>query len=505
MRSISSWFRRRNGAKEGDIFASPKGTVAQRLTRGIFISVFGSFLLAISSMLLAPIYTRILTPSDYGILGSLTPMLSLLERIINMMTIGAVMYYFIQMREKPDDLRVMLGTQWIITWLCAALVGILFIFTGPWLFRLVFNDVTFPFFKYGIPMLMYLIISPASYMLEGLYRAREARVQIAVLGNVTFFVQFGLMVWFLVGLGMGAAGQIWAKAITLLVLAVPAILLTLPYLTLKFNSVFARLSFSYSLPIMPNTFTAWMLNLSDRFFVVHFSGLAQAGLYSFGYTCGTAMLAVVSSLQGVWGPVYLDAAKNRSDASQILGRQVNAWSLLLCYIAASGILLAPEIVHIIANERYWPSVPYIGPVILGYLLSGLYTFPALAFQHTRKNGTLSIFKIISASANIGLNFWLVPLYGALAAAWNTAISFGLLMVLVYIFGLRLIPLKINWVQWSGSLLLVFLAIPASSWAWAGPTGLFKLLVIALAGIGVVFRLGGPKRLLGMLNLSRKIS
>lgn len=484
-------------------FTSPKGSIAQRLARGILVSVLGSFLLTVSSMILAPIYTRILTPSDYGILGSLTPMLSLLERIINIMTAGAVMYFLIQMREKPNDLRIMLGTQWIITWLCAILVGIFFISTGPWLFRLIFGIETPPFFKYGIPMVLYLITTPASYMLEGIFRAREARLQIAILGNFTFLVQFGLMVWFLVGLGMGAAGQVWARALTSLFLAVPTILLTLPYLSLKFNSEFARISLSYSLPIMPNTITAWLLNLSDRFFVTHFAGLAAAGLYSFGYTCGTVMLVIVNSLQGVWGPVYLDAAKNRSDASRVLGRQTNAWSLLLCYIAASGILLAPEIVHIIANERYWPSIPYIGPVILGYLLSGLYTFPALAFAHTKKNGTLSIFKIISAASNIGLNIWLVPHFGALAAAWNTAISFGLLMVLAYIFGLRLIPLKINWIQWTGCLLVVFLALPASSWVWPGPSGLLKLFVIALVGIWVVFWLGGPKRFLGMLNLSRK--
>jgi len=329
-----------------------------------------------------------------------------------------------------------------------------------------------------------------------LLQAREARVRIALINLGIFLLTFSLMLYQLVLLKSGAFGQILATLESNALLVIPFLLVIFFVLGKRFSFSFpaAKRTLAYGLPLLPHAVALWALNLSDRFLLAKFCGLKETGYYTFAYTCGMAMQFIVAGMQQVWGPVFFDVRRNDPKAKEILGILATKWSLFLCVVAGVGIVFTPEIVRIIASKSYWAATPYVIPVIIGYLFNGLYTFPGLILQQMKKNALLSLCTIVAASANIISNIIFIPRYGAIAAAWNTAATFGLMALLYYIVGMKLNPINIRWKTWSGGLVLVGGAFLLSRLPLSLPMEAIKALY-AVMMVGLLLRnVGGVKRL-----------
>jgi len=323
-------------------------------------------------------------------------------------------------------------------------------------------------------------------------------VRIALINIGAFILTFCLMLYQLILRGSGAYGQILASfhaELMLFFLFLGALLVVLRG-RLAYSVAAARRTLAYGGPLLPHAVSLWALNLSDRFLLSRFSGLEQVGYYTFAYTCGMAMQFIVASMQQVWGPVFFDVRRNDPNAKEILGSLATKWSLLLCGIAALGILFTPEIVRVIASKRYWVATPYIVPVLLGYLFNGLYTFPGLILQQMKKNLLLSLCTITAAAANIVSNLVFIPRFGPLAAAWNTAATFGLMALLYYFFGMKLNPIAIRRRPFAAGLAVVFAAVLLSRLSLTLPVEGGKALFAVLLLLGGYRYLGGFRGILG---------
>ena len=90
---------------------------------------------------------------------------------------------------------------------------------------------------------------------------------------------------------------------------------------------------------------------------------------------------------------------------------------------AGVIWIAPEAMFILAPESYAEAVYVIPPVALSLILL-LYSQFAINIQfYYEQKWLLVIASIASAGLNIGLNFWLIPIYGYLAAGYTTLASY----------------------------------------------------------------------------------
>jgi O-antigen/teichoic acid export membrane protein len=86
----------------------------------------------------------------------------------------------------------------------------------------------------------------------------------------------------------------------------------------------------------------------------------------------------------------------------------------------------------VVDQSYFAALPLVPIVVLGYVFVFLYTlfFQYAAYRH--RTGLISLNTFIAGFANIGLNYWLIPIYGYQAAAYTTLASFVLLFLLHYL-------------------------------------------------------------------------
>jgi len=475
----------RNRPPSAGTFASPSGTPGERILKGAGITLVGVVLLKGMRFFLVPLYTRYLTPEDYGLLGVIVPLMGLLNMIARMGQGGALTFFMFEERDRPDCFRVTLSTIFLDVMFFSILVAVLFLFLGNRLFLFLLPETSSLFGTFRWLIVAFLLVVPSQQIVMAILNAREARIRIVVINTIMFLVTFGLALYHLVLQNTGAKGQILASVQANLVFFIPFLVVLFAVLgwQFRYSTQAARRTLIYGIPLLPHALSLWVLNLSDRLIVSKYCGLGEVGFYTFAYTCGMAMQFIVTSMQQVWGPVFFDTKKNIADSADILGVLATRWSVLLGGIAALGIVFTPEIIRIIASERYWIAIPYVVPVIVGYFFLGLYTFPGLMLQQARKTGILSLCTSAAAIANIVANFVLVPRYGAIAAAWNTAATFGLMAVLYYVVGMRFNPINIRWRGISVSVALVTGAVFVAACPVSGP-------LLALKGIGALILVGG---------------
>jgi O-antigen/teichoic acid export membrane protein len=104
------------------------------------------------------------------------------------------------------------------------------------------------------------------------------------------------------------------------------------------------------------------------------------------------------------------------------------------YIFLSAIILilfSKEIVMILADESYYRALDLVPIIILSYIFVFLYTLFGNYSFYRKKTGLISIATLLAGLINIGLNYWLIPEFGYIAAAYTTLVSYILLFLFHY--------------------------------------------------------------------------
>lgn len=196
---------------------------------------------------------------------------------------------------------------------------------------------------------------------------------------------------------------------------------------------------SYGVPLSITASLAFILAGSDRFMIQALLGEEFVGLYASGYDLGNQSLAVIAMTVGLAGtPLAIHALEKHGwEEARRQYRRNGATLLALTVPAAAGlIVVGPGLIRLLVGEDFRAGASLVFPwIVVGVLFQGIksYYLDSAFYLHKR---TLTQMWIILPAAllNIGLNFFLLPRFGIEAAAWTTAGSYllALLLTLVYV-------------------------------------------------------------------------
>lgn len=184
---------------------------------------------------------------------------------------------------------------------------------------------------------------------------------------------------------------------------------------------------AFGVPLLPHSLASYLLNFFDRIIVNQLKGEHATGLYAFAYNVGMAMRLVVNAMNQAWLPIFTDLRdRKRYDEIQ---RVVTDYTRYVLVIALVLVLFAREVATVLADSRYESALPLVPVIVFGYVMVFFYTLCANHSFYLRKTWYISLATLLAGAANVGLNYWLIPIYGFGAAAWTTLASYVLLFVL----------------------------------------------------------------------------
>jgi O-antigen/teichoic acid export membrane protein len=159
------------------------------------------------------------------------------------------------------------------------------------------------------------------------------------------------------------------------------------------------------------------------------ANLTQTGLYALAVNIGSVMVLLFTAFQTAW-PAFAYSISEEKDAKRAYAYVLTYLMLLASWAAIGLSLLAPWIVQILApkNHHFWPAAEAVPALAFSSVFYAGFIVVTIGAGRTKNTQFNWVAAAAGATLNLGLNFWLIPAYGMLGAAYATLAGYALLMV-----------------------------------------------------------------------------
>jgi len=374
-----------------------------------------------SGVILLPLYTYYLTVEEYGRYGLLFITTIIISQSLVLGQSSAVIRFnnIIDYRDKKRSIF------FTLTLLVFVMTTVFVSISELYLDQIISWFGSPQDFRLPLKVCIYIVAAVTiNNVLLGKLRADEKSIIFTISGLIKICVQIGFTVYFLVSLKMGLVGvllgQLAGEVSTILVV-VPSLFKEIEF---KFEKSIIKPALSFGFPLVFSAVAINLLNGSDRYIIKFLKGEEVLGLYELGYRVGGVinMLMIIPfnlSLLPLAYKVY------QTDGDKDYYKKLKTYlTFVLLWAGLALSLFSQEIVEIFAlNSSYYPAYQVVPFIVLAYILYGISNISSLGMFLSGKNYYMAFITMLCAGINIGLNFWLIPQYGIIAAAVNTVVAF----------------------------------------------------------------------------------
>ena len=412
--------------------------------------VFGicSFLSSGISFLLMPLFTRIMSKEQYGIVTDYNSWHYIIEvfAVLGLASVGSFNVGLNEYRDRRD--RFVSGMLIMANISTLAVFAFIFVIKG-----IALND-----FILSWPLLICMFIgflfSPATtfFLARKRYEYKYRTGAIVTIGSIIAIQGLAVILVIIFGedsaelaettetvtqTTVGLQSSEWKVLGTLigtLIFGIPLYIYQMKKGSFKTEGNMMKEMFIFTMPLLPHYLALHVMNGADRIMVGKLDSVSSEAVYGVASSLGLAAATVWTAINGSLQP-YIFGKLNDEDTASVrkTTKYLLAFYAGLCVVVS---LMAPELLMILAPAKYSDGLAAIPPIIGMAFLNALYNvYASIEFYHKKSVG-IAVATIVSAGLNIGLNAWLIPIYGLPAAAYTTLIANAVLTFCHYI-GYRL--------------------------------------------------------------------
>jgi O-antigen/teichoic acid export membrane protein len=386
---------------------------------------------------LLPLYTRYLTPADYGAAEVMFAAIVSVSIFVRLGLIEALLRFYY--KDGEDPARVVASSFAALFWLATAAVLIALPFARP-ISELLLNE---PAADLGRIAIGGLWVSTMFEYLLTLFRLEERARAFFVTTMLSVISAIGLTVILVVGAGEGARGLLLGSYISGAAFVLGLIWVHRKRLSLRFERPLLRRLMRFGLPTMPAELSLYGLNFVDRIIIVHAASLREAGLYSLGVKFAQAVNVLVRGFQLAWPPLAY-SIRDDGEARRVYATVVTLFAAGCAFVVTGMWLLSRQIVTALAAPRFFDSYEVIGLIATAVTLYALYMVLVVILGRTGRTEFNFPATAAALATNIALNLILVPTLGIVGAGIALVVSYIVVLALMYGFTQRLFPVPYEW-------------------------------------------------------------
>ncbi len=197
----------------------------------------------------------------------------------------------------------------------------------------------------------------------------------------------------------------------------------------KVNTEYWKFALLFNLPLIPHYLSMYLLGSSDRVMISHMVSDSATAFYSIANSVASVSMIIWSAVNASLIPYTYEHCK-RKDYKPISAVAIP----ILAVIAGCCVLvlmLAPEVVAILATADYKEAIYAIPPIVGGFFFQVHYGLYGNVLFYNKKTKYVMVATVVSAVSNLILNFIFIPIFGFIAAGYTTLASYLLQSVIDY--------------------------------------------------------------------------
>lgn len=391
-------------------------------------AIKASFWYLISNMVLkglgfltVPIFSRMLSKSEFGYYNNFTAWLSILTIIATLSLSTSLVRARFEFRE---DLNCYVTSNLILGSIGVIVFFVIFLFNKSVIERVFALD-----FKYIVIMFLSILFLPAYNMFQQLQRF-DYKYKIVV--TMTLGVSIGsilLSLCLMKYMNNRLEARIIGAQLPFFIIS----LILYVYFLFKSRKVkmkYWKYSLMICLPFLVHLLSGNVLTSVDRTMITGMCGAESTALYGMAYNIAMVVTVLWDSLNTAYSP-WLGEQLNNKNYEGI--RRYSYGYILFFFVCLVGVMLiAPEALYILGGKPYIEAKYVIPPVMLGYGFMFLYSMYANVEQFEKKTTGMAVATVMAALLNLGLNYIFIPKFGYLAAAYTTLVGYLFLFIFHYV-------------------------------------------------------------------------
>ncbi len=404
------------------------------LAKNTAIVSIGKICTQLITFFLLPVYTAVLSNEEYGVVDLLNTLTSLLLPIATLQIEQGIFRYLLDCRENKEKQTTLITTVSKFILVQSAICILIFLCASPF----IHNE-----YKYFLManLLMGILSSISLQICRGLGDNKTYAVGSFITGALTVI----LNVIFIVAFKWGAYGMLIATAISNLLCAIYVFVKKkiYKYIDIKQNDKkLLKDIIKYSVPLIPNMISWWIVSASDRTIISAVIGVAQNGIYS----AANKFSGIFSTLYSVFNLTWTESASiniNSEDRDEFFSKIFDFIVRFFGSLCLGTIAVMPFVFGILVNEKFAESYYQIPILILGSVFNILVSFLGSVYVAKKLTKEIAKTSIIAAIINIVVNIALINQIGLYAASISTVIAYFAMFIYRWIDVKKYVSIKTN--------------------------------------------------------------
>ncbi len=394
--------------------------------------------------LLLPLYTAFLTAEDYGVLGMVVTVTTFLDIFVTLGFDAAFSRFYFDDTSASGRRKVITNVFYVSVVYPAVLIGTCILLMPRLAPLLLGEEYAAGDWRYFAVALVTLFFTNLNDLPFALFRLEHKPWVFTSYIFARIAVQIPLSILFVAVFEWGAMGVLAANLFTAVGLQIGL----LPTYAGKLDRLpdprVLRPMVAFAVPALFVGISFYWLKLSDRFFLLHYQGKAEVGLYTVANSLAQPLYLVLMAFRMAWPQWHYSKLDDSAQHKRLVARSSTYFLALNGFVLVLLGAALPLITHVLLNERFWSVAPTTFVLAVSISIYGVYFIFWVGANVAKKNRMIPVFFAISSAVNVGLNFLLVPSYGMWAAAWNTVIGYAILAVTIYFYSRRFYPIPYEW-------------------------------------------------------------
>ena len=406
----------------------------KELAKNTIIIFIGKVSTQLISFLMLPLYTSYLKADEYGTVDLIITYIQLLFPVICLGLQNSAFRFLIDCRNKETE-----KTE-VISNITYSTIILFIIFTIGYYITNIFINIQFcNFIIFNLFGFMFFEICLQ------FSRGLGDNTTFTIASGMASLMTVILNIIFIVLLKMRAEGMLLSMAIAYCIAGIYIVSKLKIYNYVKYkkiNKKEIKELLKYSLPLVPNGVSWWIVSASDRTIISAVLGVAANGIYAISCKFST----IINILTNIFTLSWTESASvniNEEGRDEFFSKIINMAIRVFSSLCIGMIACMPFAFPILIDPQYGDAYNYIPILLLGSFFNvfvSMYSAIYVAMKLSKQAANTSI---AAAIINIVINIALIKVMGIYAAAISTAVAYGIMMIYRHIDLQKYIKLKIE--------------------------------------------------------------
>ena len=387
------------------------------------------------TMITTPIFTRVLSEEQYGLVNTFFSWQTVLIMIISLSLYKALMNLYVKDDNKEKVLSAICGLTIVLT-------------TAGFLIYLIFNRQIANAMQMSGIMTFCLFVSIIFQAGINCWSTYERYVydykKLVIVTLLMTILSSVLGVIAVVFITPTAESRLVPQTLIYVIIGLVIYAMVFKRDHTFYNKQMWKFSLVFCGALLPHYLSEFVLQSSDKLMIQYMCGSRDVAIYSIAYAVGSLINLVTSAINSSFAPFQYQ--KIQSGEYEKLAKTANEVLAFVGVMLFAIMLFGREIVLIFGGTKYTESVQVIVPICIGVFFNYLFQLFARVQEYYEHKLTVVIPSVLCAVLNIVLNFIFIKIFGYQAAAYTTFICYMMFCIFHYFFYRRVCNNELNGVQ-----------------------------------------------------------